>query len=192
MTKMGCKRDPNEPRKGLKRTGRIRPKSKTRRREDKTYALVKRFGLGALVALYGKPDGTGRVVMAPCACCKNYFHVSHLEPDHILGRHGERHGELDRFWDPGNLQYLCHTCHEQKTNRRGPVLAVFQDQDYATRNLPFWKSGMLDLRTRFITALSPIYGTSARWTSHEQAEVIAAVLGESFDAERYLHMAAHT
>jgi len=44
--------------------------------------------------------GCGRIVLA-------------LEVDHIL-RHG---GVYARFWDRANLQALCRSCHQRKTQR---------------------------------------------------------------------------
>jgi 5-methylcytosine-specific restriction endonuclease McrA len=49
--------------------------------------------------------------MFQCAGCGTV--QLRLEVDHVT-KHG---GDPDRFWDRGNLQALCSTCHAKKTNR---------------------------------------------------------------------------
>lgn len=49
-----------------------------------------------------------------CAACQRKgLVVPATEVDHII----PHKGNAERFWDPHNLQSLCHRCHSRKTAR---------------------------------------------------------------------------
>ena len=45
-------------------------------------------------------------------CMKHGRYVPATDVDHIKAHRGDK----DLFWDPDNLQALCHSCHSKKTN----------------------------------------------------------------------------
>ena len=141
----------------------LKPVSRNRARLVVAYNLIKGFAKDRLLHHYGI-DG-----FVPCACCGSLMLPQDLDPDHIHGRHGENPGELRRLIDPGNLQYVCRSCHHIITN--GPFKI-----DVVAKNLPLWKADMLVLRSRVMTHRPMGLGIRQKWADAAHVTAIKAEL----------------
>lgn len=163
---IGGKRDKNDRRRvALIRRGRLRSRSARTQRAAVVYNSLKSHCFSRLVDLYGKPSGDNVHVLVPCAACGSFMLFDQMDLDHIHGRHGHQAGELDRFLDPTNWQFLCRLCHIVKTDD-GPV-------DYAAVSLPDWKRDMVALRDSVIYQLPP---TPPSWSRTQILEAFNKVL----------------
>ncbi len=169
-TRLGAKRptlSKAEVLKAGRKVARLKPVSDNRRRLTVAYRLVKGFAEARLIHHY-VVDLPGEI-RVPCVCCGRLMLLFELDPDHIYGRHGENPGDLRRLIDPGNLQYVCRTCHNAIT--QSPIKI-----DFAAKNLPLWKADMLVLRSRVMARRPPGLGERQKWADSAQVIAVKAAL----------------